>query len=45
MAGNEDPEAVDAELEKRFSPEKSLARPLYVTYSIPEDERLPSFVL
>jgi hypothetical protein len=36
---------VDKELEKHFQPKMSRHKPLYLTYSIPEGQDLPSFVL
>ena len=45
LAAHENPEAVDKELARRFRPETSRSRPLYVTYSIPEGEDLPVVAL
>ena len=45
LAAHEDPEMVDEELERRFRPKVSRRRPLYVTYSIPEGQDLPTVVL
>jgi hypothetical protein len=45
LAAHEDPEMVDEELERRFRPKMSRRRPLYVTYSIPEGQDLPTVVL
>ena len=45
LAAHEDPEAADKELERRFRPETSWRRPLYVTYSIPEGQALPTVAL
>jgi hypothetical protein len=45
LAAHEDAEAVDKELERRFQPKRSRRRPLYVTYSIPEDQDLPAVAL
>ncbi len=45
LAAHEDPEVVDEELERRFQPKMSRRGPLYVTYSIPEDQDLPAVAL
>jgi hypothetical protein len=45
LAAHEDPEAVDKELERRFLSKRSRCRPLYVTYSIPEGQDLPTAAL
>ena len=45
LAAHEDPEAVDKELEKRFQSRASREKPLYVTYSLPEDQDLPAVAL
>ena len=42
LAAHEDPEAVDKELERRFRPETSRRRPLYMAYSVPEGQDLPA---
>ena len=45
LVANEDPEIVDREME-RVSRLKSIRRkPLYVTYSIPEGQDLPTFAI
>jgi hypothetical protein len=44
-AAHEDPEVVEGEMEKHFHPEDSRERPLYLTYSVAEDQRLPSYAL
>lgn len=45
LAAHEDPEVVDKELERRFQPETSRQTPLYVTYSLPEGQDLPTVAL
>jgi hypothetical protein len=45
LIAHEDPEVVDRELEKRFRPKMSRRKPLYVTYSVPEDQDLPAVAL
>jgi hypothetical protein len=45
LAANEDPEVVDRELERRFRPNRSRRKPLYVTYSLPEGQDLPAVAL
>jgi hypothetical protein len=41
LAAHEDPELIDRHLEKHFQPKMSRRKPLYVTYSLPEDQDLP----
>ena len=45
LAAHEDPEVVDKELERRFQPRMSRLKPLYVTYSVPEGQDLPTVAL
>jgi hypothetical protein len=45
LVAHEEPEVVDKELERRFQPKMSRRKPLYVTYSVPEDQDLPAVAL
>jgi hypothetical protein len=45
VVANEDPEIVDREIERVSRLEMFRRKPLYVTYSIPEGQDLPAFVL
>jgi hypothetical protein len=45
LAAHENPELVDKELARRVSDGLEAERPLYLTYSIPKGQDLPSFVL
>jgi hypothetical protein len=45
LAADEDPEVVDRHLNKRFEPGMSRRKPLYVTYSLPEGQDLPTAAL
>jgi hypothetical protein len=45
LAAHEDPELVDRHLERRVSNGLEPEKPLYLTYSIPEGQDLPAFVL
>lgn len=43
VAANEDAEVLDRELEKHARLQGTRLRPLYVTYSLPENQELPYF--
>ena len=43
LAANEDPDSIDGELAKHARRGGTQARPLYVTYSIADDQELPYF--
>jgi hypothetical protein len=45
LAAHENPELVDKELERHVSNGLDPDKPLYLTYSIPEGQALPPFVL
>lgn len=45
IAAHEDARHVEGEMEKRFRSRDMADRPLYVTYSIPEGQELPTFAL
>jgi hypothetical protein len=45
LAAHKDPGVVDKELEKYSRLKMIHPKPLYVTYSMPEDQELPAFAL
>lgn len=45
LAAHEDPELVDRDLEKYQQLKSAYYKPLYVTYAIPEGQKLPAFAL
>jgi len=45
ITADEDPDVVHRQLSKHFRTKKRMVRPLYVTYSIPPGEELPSIAL
>jgi len=45
LIAHEDPEVVDEEMERVLRLGMIRRKPLYVTYSIPEDQDLPAFAL
>jgi hypothetical protein len=45
LVAHEDPEVVDAQMERVLRLKMIRRKPLYVTYSIPEGQDLPAFAL
>jgi hypothetical protein len=45
LVAHEDPEVVDAQMERVLRLKMIRRKPLYVTYSIPESQDLPAFAL
>ncbi|MBA3423338.1 MAG: hypothetical protein ACR2HO_07225 [Rubrobacteraceae bacterium] len=45
LFAHDDPETIDAELEKWAYPRSVEAGPLYLTYALAEGEKLPAFAL
>jgi hypothetical protein len=45
LVAHKDPERVDEELDRQSQQRLIHPEPLYVTYSLPEDQELPAFAL